>query len=232
MSVNEKMTAIADAIRDKTKGTDALTLDDMVTEIPKVYDAGKKAEYDAFWDPLQNEGAPTRYYWRFAYPNWNDDNYDPKYDIVGADASNALGNTFYTSGITDTKVAIDATRVPTGLDATFYWARKMQRIRKLIITENTTFKNAFTDCSALISIDEIEGTIGQNISFKDSTKLNKASIESVINALSEKESGLTVTFSKEAVNNAFGIDIDDESTYTEEWNTLRNSKANWTFAYN
>lgn len=42
MSVNEKMTAIADAIRDKTGGTDALTLDDMAENVPKVFEAGKQ----------------------------------------------------------------------------------------------------------------------------------------------------------------------------------------------
>lgn len=232
MSVNEKMTAIADAIRDKTGGTEALTLDDMAAEIPKVYEEGKFAEREKFWDRLQSNGKPTRYYWRFAYSNWDDDIYNPKYDIVGEKASNALGNTFYTSGITDTKVAIDATRVPTGLDATFYWARKMQRIRKLIITETTTFKIAFTDCGALISIDEIEGAIGNNLSLAWSTLLNKDSITNLINALSTNTTGLTITLSKTAVNNAFGIDIDDDSTWTFEWMALRDTKSNWTFAYN
>lgn len=40
MSVNEKMTAIADAIREKTGDTELLTLDDMATEIPRVYESG------------------------------------------------------------------------------------------------------------------------------------------------------------------------------------------------
>lgn len=45
-TVNDKMTAIADAIRDKTDGTDALTLDGMAAEIPKVYEAGKASMVD------------------------------------------------------------------------------------------------------------------------------------------------------------------------------------------
>lgn len=152
-----------------------------------VYDAGKKAERDAFWDVLQAKGTPTRYYWRFSYPSWKDSNYNPKYDIVGVDANNALGNTFYTSSITDTKVAIDATRVPSGLDATFYWAKSLKRIRKLVITENTTFKQSFTDCSALISIDEIEGAIGQNgFNVQWSANLTHDSLMSIINALADK----------------------------------------------
>ena len=40
MSVNSKMTAIADAIREKTGGTDALTLDGMAAAIPEVFSAG------------------------------------------------------------------------------------------------------------------------------------------------------------------------------------------------
>jgi hypothetical protein len=39
--------------------------------------------------------------------------------------------------------------------------------------------------------------------------------------------------SKAAVNNAFGIDVDDASTYPEgsEYYNLRYSKSNWTFNY-
>ena len=44
MSVNSKMTAIADAIREKTGGADALTLDGMAAVIPEVFTAGEKAE--------------------------------------------------------------------------------------------------------------------------------------------------------------------------------------------
>lgn len=169
----------------------------------RIFDAGKQAEYDAFWDRLQLKGTPTRYYWRFAYSNWNDDNYNPKYDIIGMDANNALSNAYYTSSITDTKVVIDATRVPNGLDATFYWARALKRIRKLVITESTTFKNAFSDCKALISIDEIEGVIGQSIILKDSILLNKETIERLVEALSNETEELTVTLSQTAVDNAF-----------------------------
>ncbi len=52
MSVNEKMTAIADAIRDKTGGTDALTLDDMAQAIPDVYDAGRATSKLRYYSEL------------------------------------------------------------------------------------------------------------------------------------------------------------------------------------
>lgn len=115
---------------------------------------------------------------------------------------------------------------------TFHGCSKLHTIAVLRSNEKTTFtSNPFHSCSSLVNIN-ILGTIGQNgFNTQWSTKLSKASFISIINALSTTTSGLTVTFSKTAVNNAFGINIDDESTYTEEWNTLRNSKSNWTFNF-
>ena len=45
MSVNEKMTAIADAIRGKTGGTEPLGLDEMAVGVGEVYEAGRVAEH-------------------------------------------------------------------------------------------------------------------------------------------------------------------------------------------
>lgn len=65
MSVNEKMTAIADAIRDKTGGTEVLTLDDMAATIPEIYESGKETENRQFWENLWNnaryEGTESYY---------------------------------------------------------------------------------------------------------------------------------------------------------------------------
>lgn len=81
------------------------------------------------------------------------------------------------------------------------------------------FTSTFSKCSNLVNLT-IDGVISSNtFNIKDSTKLSKASITSIINALSPTSSGYTVTLSKEAVNNAFS---------TEEWNTLIAPKTNWT----
>ena len=65
-TVNDKMTAIADAIRERTGETEPLTLDDMATDIPKVYEKGKQAERDEFWDAYQENGKRTQYNFAFA----------------------------------------------------------------------------------------------------------------------------------------------------------------------
>lgn len=81
----------------------------------------------------------------------------------------------------------------------------------------------FTQCKELESVT-FYGTIGSaNLDLQWSTKLNRASIESIINALSTTASGLTVRFSRTAVNNAF-----DGGSTGDEWLNLIATKSNWT----
>lgn len=51
----------------------------------RVYDAGKeagkKSEYDAFWDVYQNYGNRQHYSYAFAGHGWTKQNFKPKYDI-------------------------------------------------------------------------------------------------------------------------------------------------------
>jgi hypothetical protein len=130
-------------------------------------------------------------------------------------------------GVIDTKSCTAA------LNSTFGYLKRCHTIDKIIVYENTKYSNTFQESGKLKRMI-VEGTIAQNgFNVKWSTKLDKESITSIVNALSNTTSGLTVTFSKTAVNNAFGIDVDDPTTYPEgsEWYELRNSRSNWTFAY-
>lgn len=47
----------------------------------KVYDAGKKAQYDEFWDSFQDYGKRTNYSQTFANRGWTVENFEPKYDM-------------------------------------------------------------------------------------------------------------------------------------------------------
>lgn len=116
---------------------------------------------------------------------------------------------------------------------TFERCTKLHTIEKLVLSEKVYPLSMFTSCFQLQNLT-IEGTIGENgFNVQWSTKLSKASITSIINALSETTSGLTVTLSKTAVNNAFGINVDDATTWGEgtEYYTLRHSKDNWSISY-
>lgn len=215
MSVDEKMTAIADAIRDKTKGTEPLTLDGMAAEIPKVFEEGKVAEYDAFWKEYYKTAS-----WAYAFYGlmWNDKNYNPPEPIKPASGTSAAAM-YQTSTITDTKVPLDLSGV-SNINYIFYNARQLKTIQDITFPTSGTASGAFSQCSALENIT-VSGSIRISLAFNSCTNLKKASIESIINALSDTTSGLTVTFSETAVNNAFTA---------EEWEALEATKTNWTIS--
>lgn len=261
MSVNEKMTAIADRIRLYTGGTKKLTLDNMPEEIGMVnisgfnngftegresgyligyeegkaqgIEEGKKAERNDFWEVFQKGGVPMNYNYAFAYNKFKDDNYFPKYDI-NVLSGNTTANYMFSASpdLTDTKVTIDASKA-NNTQNMFSGCTSLKKIPKLIVGANTGFANTFSSCEALEEL-YIEGTIAKNgFNVQYSTFLKKASIKSIIEHLSDSVSGLSVTLSKTAVNREFGIDVDDPSTYPEgsEYYNLRQSKSKWTINY-
>ena len=194
----------------------------------KGYEAGVKAEYDKFWDAFQYNGNRKNYSYAFYQSYWNDTTYNPKYAINGTN----LQFCFRYAGITDTKVDIDLRNTTTenGVSGIFSNASKLKTIRKLIVDEATPFAtNIFSECEALEDLT-IEGIIGQN-NFKvsASTKLSRDSIVSIINALSATTSGLTVTLSNTAVNNAFETtEGAADGSSSAEWTALAATKSNWT----
>lgn len=225
MSVNEKMTAIADAIRSKTGKTQKLTLDAMAQAIPQLYDGGRQEEYDAFWDAFQLDvnsatGHRLHYNSAFAYSGWTDTNYNPKYPITPSN-TNGIGSLFnWNQRVTDTKVPITAFG---NCSNAFNQASRIKRIPKLIFSGTTNVSSMFNGCTALEEL-YCEGELAINgLDLSACTKLNRASIESVIGVLSDTTSGLSVTLSQTAVINAFG-------NLTDDWTTVAGSKLNWTIS--
>lgn len=201
----------------------------------KVYDAGKKSQYDEFWDTYQLNGNRTNYLGAFAGGVWSK-LFKPKYNMrpsvayfmfrsLGADFEGGTqkidlvskleeyGVTLDFSNCTDlgcvfqwsrvTKVGVIDASSALRLDDTFNNAILLNTIDKIISHDNLVFYRTFSGCDELQKLT-IEGTIGQNgFNVGDCTKLSKASIISIVNALSSTTSGLTVTLSKTAVDNAF-----------------------------
>ena len=50
-------------------------------DMPKVYEAGQKSEYDRFWDAYQQNGTRTDYQRCFGGLAWTAETLRPKYDI-------------------------------------------------------------------------------------------------------------------------------------------------------
>jgi hypothetical protein len=255
VGVKEKLTAIADKIRTKTRKTDGLDLDEMAQGVDEVFEAGKKAEYDAFWDEFQDKGAAVYCTSRFAGNGWTDNTFKPKYNInptnvtdmfrearivdlkqclsdcgVTLDLSKAHTVTnmcsYATTMETFPKVDFSSAKQATNC---FYQCSKLKVIDELVSHENLVFDRTFYNCSALIKL-LISGVIAKNgFNVQWATKLDKESITSIVNALSSTASGLSVTLSKAAVNTAFETSAGAANGSTStEWTTLAGTKTNWT----
>lgn len=182
----------------------------------KVFEAGKKSEYDRFWDEFQKDLTLS---YMFAGKGWTDETYNPRKEIKTTNGYGA-NYVFAYSNITDTKVNIDFSNLDVYVSNLFYDARNLKTIKKLIVGAKTPYTNCFINCTALENVT-FEGIIGRSINFSYSPLLSKESIENIVECLSESETSQTLTLSQTAVDNAFT---------TAEWNTLIAGKTNWTFS--
>ena len=97
-----------------------------------------------------------------------------------------------------------------------------KRIERLICTETTKFVATAFQYAVGFEYIGFEGVIAQNgLDLQWSTELNKESITALVNTLSPDTSGLSVTISQTAKQNAFT---------DEEWASLIATKSNWTIS--
>lgn len=186
--------------------------------------AGQISEYDRFWDAYQQNGGRTDYTNAFRNYLWTDVTYNPKHSIK----AERLASCFQTCNqIKSTKVPIQyiSNRQESSV---FNGCTNLVTIPSITVREANTFSSWFQGCSALENIT-FGGTIGQNIDTHWSEKLTKASIESIMVALSTTTTDKSVSFSKAAVNKAFETSegANDGST-SAEWTALANTRSNWT----
>ena len=182
-------------------------------------EAGKKAEYDKFWDTWQQNGNRADYVACFAGVAWTDEMYNPKYDII---ASMHAGEMFKYSPITNTKVPIiiDNTSYTSSV---FHGCTKLVTIPSIKVTERmVTFGGWFTDCGALVDIHFTEDSvIAKNLSFSASSMLSVESVNSIINALKDLTGATAQTLTFHAT---VGGKLTDEQKATI-------SAKNWTLVY-
>lgn len=224
-----------------------------------VFDAGGLDWWNTFWDNFQKNGTRTRYDRGFAFSeSWNDAIFYPKYDInCVASAGYLFGETKITnlkSRLEECGVKLDTSRA-TNLVEAFAWSGSITHIpaisfegltsaasytfssgsiveiEKLILRSDgsNTFSGTFSTTSKLEQM-LVEGVIGQNgFNVSVCTKLNKASITSIIRALSTTTSGLSVSLSLNAVKKAFETSSGTNNGNTSAaWTALANTRTNWT----
>lgn len=233
MSIAEKLTTVAE-------------------NVPKVYEAGKKSEYDDFWDSYQNNGKRTNYSYAFGGEGWKNKTFKPKYPITVVNGKYAFSMAYMddwenvvldTSNMTDASFmfqsfygsnlpVIDMCKLSSSYTTQYMFGTSVTlvTIEKLIVSESTPYHSAmFTGTKNLQNVI-FEGTIAKSgLDLSPCTKLSGESIVSVIEALSGTKSGLTVTLSQTAVDNmAFPI-TGNNGTYNS-WTDLEQSKTNWTIS--
>lgn len=226
----------------------------------KVFDAGKKSQYDEFWDAFQNYGAVLNGNHMFSGVAWTPENFKPKYDIlvnradyifmetrrlkcslidvfneqgIVLDTSRAttLSNAFAFSAITEIP-ELDTTNCTAAgaLDATFGQCQQLRKIVKITIKAVYRCTSLFLNCYALEEVD-FSGTLGASLNMSYCSKLNKPSITSLINILSTATTGLTVTLSLTAVKKAFETSIGaNDGNTSAEWTSLIATKSNFTIS--
>ena len=177
----------------------------------KLVEKGKKTEWNALWDGIQQNGKRRNYECAFACI-WDDNTFKPKYDMM---CNEKVSHIFRNSQITDlTKILEDCnvtldvseatnadyafcshshTRLPAlswlttnTLMCTYGYCRELVTIGKITLKDDGTqaLSSTFYGLYALENV-EIGGVIGQNVDFRHSTKLTHDSLMSIINALKD-----------------------------------------------
>ena len=253
MDQNHVMMAVSEKLLEACENTE------------KVFLSGKKDEYDAFWDAKQPlKDTPASLGGEYG-GRWTVESFRPKYDLVPTysqymfyvnnlkidlvehlknigiklDFSQCknMGATFMGAAFTHIG-SVCGNGVGTG--SVFQSCKNLVTIDEFGHCEGGNIaagtNSTFSECYALENIT-IKGYFIGDVYFHWSKNLSKASIISIINALSDNVSGRTLQLSKTAADNAFPCMWDNSQTgETEnvgcnvngEWLDLTASKSNWT----
>lgn len=218
----------------------------------EVYEKGKKDEYDKFWDAFQDYGKKTFY--QYAFYAWNDGFY-PKYDIkpegglasafflnkikgdmkqrlidCGVEFNTSLVNNMSSSfqacyGLTVAPILDLSSMGGNSLGNTFFNCINLTEASFVNMQAKTRFSNTFFACEKLEKLS-IDGVIGQaGFDVKDCKKLTKASLLSILKALSLNITATTtITFST-VHQSIIETDIDCKPY----WQAAKD--AGWSFVY-
>lgn len=241
-----------------------MSMADKLTQIAenekKVYEAGKKSEYDRFWDTFQLKGKRIDYQYAFGSVGWNDETFKPKYDIIlGGGVTGTY--TFWCCGVSNLKEALDkrgvkldtskckymhsflrgarCVEVPT-IDlsqcsnstgaASCFSSTYLVTIEKIVFSKNTNISPTMFQNATSLQNVVCEGVIAKSIDF-GSCPLTKASITSAFNAFSATIMNQAATFKKDAVNVAFETSEGAaDGSTSAEWLNLIATKPNWTIS--
>lgn len=167
------------------------------SKVDEVYEKGKKAQYDEFWDSYQGNGKRRNYQYAFAgndgstYSAWTDVTFKPKYDIIlGAGFSGT--NTFWNCQVSNIAEALENQGVKLdtslcGFMSQIFQGAKTKRIPEINCSHVMDYSPnglhyTFRDCSLLETIDKL--IVTENLvfstTFNGCTNLKEVTFEGVI----------------------------------------------------
>ena len=180
------------------------------------FEDGKQSEYETFWEMVLEN---NNWGYRFAGKSWTDQNFKPIKNITPINRATGM---FSETGIKDIRgicerlgIIIDLSN--TTNTSTFFADSAVEYFGVMDLRKHTTLNSCLFNAVNLIEVDKVvlkddgsqiftsfanncnnltkiifEGVIGKNISFAQSSKLTKESLDSIILALKDF-SGTTTT---------------------------------------
>lgn len=220
---------------------------------------GADAEKKRFWSIYQDNGNRTA--WNYGFGGWYVDAIDPQFDIRPTGAASMFPNVvasnekklslpeiearngivfdfskctnfsnFIAWGATEDLGFVDTTSATTPI---FQYCSSLKRLSIALKADGSqNCSVAFDSDNGLEELTVVSGVFGSNLNFQWATKLKKASVTSIVEHLSDTTSGLSVTFSKEILNQT-SFDFESGIKYpvwsSGEWEALIATKPNWRF---
>lgn len=217
------------------------------------FEAGRELGDEVFWDSIQAYGTRTDYEYLFRDTRW-DRPFNPKYSFGNVlRAHNVFKNTkvgdnLYTDKLDFSKCVnmdgafngSDVTRLKridlrgcspayNGANTVFLGCSSLKEITEFYPPTNTNPTMAFDYCDSLETLNVCSEIAVNGFDFRRATKLSKASIKSIIGALSIGTSGLSITLSRAAVNKAFETSEGaNDGENSNEWtDDIIDANYNW-----
>ena len=186
-------------------------------DFDSVYDAGKKAENDRFWDDITNNGTRTSYQYGFA--RWGNEYIRPNIQIRISERLNYQHMFYECPNLKKVEAEYFYFNLPSSVSQTerdyghrslfdgcskleevedlnlraaiyyrtWYGCVSLRKIAVIRSLKETVYTNPFANCTSLTDVT-FEGFIGTNISFSASP-LSVASLKSLISCLYDYSGG-------------------------------------------
>lgn len=222
-----------------------------------VYEAGKKAERDGFWDTFQDNGNRSNYNNAFARGGFTADNFYPKYDLVLQGDNSYMFFTFTEGKLFSLKKRIEDcgikfdTSQSTSLLHCFGYSDVITEIPTIDVSNGNpnAVHYIFCDCTNLTTVEKliVKESLVFNLSFRSCKALVNITIEGTIgqngfdihwstklsaDSLKSIITALSTSTTGLTITLPTTAQANYEAVYgTGSWATLTATKSNWTIAY-